>query len=155
MRLGGYDLLRKFGHDPPKSMTSMKVSNIGVVTLLLAGIIACAISAHAAETWTETWTCTYSTAVDNRPTVTRFEVSPPNLIETNFHQTYRIEKNNDYGLVATSSISKIEQGHKEPTVGAVSVVINKMTGEFWWVFAIAAGQPAAVNQPAHGKCIKD
>ena len=123
--------------------------------IVAAGVIACATSAHTAEKWTETWTCTHSTAVDNRPTVTRFEVSPPDLIEVNFHQTYRIEKNNAYGLVATSSISKIEQDHKEPTVGAVSVVINKMTGEFWWVLAIAAGQPAAVNQPAHGKCIKD
>src|SRR5450759_2011663 len=82
------------------------------------------------------------------------EVSPPNLIEANFHQTYRIEENNDYGIVATSSISKIEQGHKEPTVGAVSIIINKKTGEFWWVSAIA-GQPAAVNQPVQGKCIKD
>jgi hypothetical protein len=132
----------------------MEARRLGV-TLLSASVIACAISAHAAETWTETWTCTHSTAVDNRPTITRFEVSPPNLIEANFHQSYRIEKNNEYGLVATSSISKIEQGHKEPTVGAVSVVINKMTGEFWLVSAITAGQPAAMNQPAHGKCIKD
>jgi hypothetical protein len=115
---------------------------------------ACATSAHAAEKWTETWTCTHSSTPDNRPTVTRFEVSPPNLIEANFHQTYRIEENNDYGIVATSSISKIEQGHKEPTVGAVSIIINKKTGEFWWVSAIA-GQPAAVNQPVQGKCIKD
>jgi hypothetical protein len=115
---------------------------------------ACATSVHAAEKWTETWTCTHSSAPDNRPTVTRFEVSPPNLIEANFHQTYRIEENNDYGIVATSSISKIEQGHKERTVGAVSIIINKKTGEFWWVSAIA-GQPAAVNQPVQGKCIKD
>ena len=115
---------------------------------------ACTTSAHAAEKWTETWTCTHSSSPDNRPIVTRFEVSPPNLIEANFHQTYRIEENNDYGIVATSSISKIEQGHKEPTVGAVSIIINKKTGEFWWVSAIA-GQPAAVNQPVQGKCIKD
>lgn len=138
-----------------EAKTSMKARHLGVAALLLVGIIPCATSVHAAETWTETWTCTHSSAFDNRPTITRFEVSPPNLIEANFHQTYRIEKNNDYGIVATSSISKIEQGHKEPTVGAVSIVINKMTGEFWWVSAIAAGQPAAVNQPAHGKCIKD
>jgi hypothetical protein len=136
-------------------VSCMKARHLGVVALLLPGIIALAISAHAVETWTETWTCTYSTAVDNRPTVTRFEVSPPDLIETNFHQTYRIEKNNDYGLVATSSISEIKRGHKEPTVGAVSVIINKMTGEFWWVSAITTGQPPAVNQPAHGKCIKN
>lgn len=133
----------------------MKARLLVVAGLLSAGVIACVTSAHAAETWTTTWTCTHSSAFDNRPTITRFEVSPPDLIETNFHQTYRIEKNNDYGIVATSSISEIEKGHQEPTVGAVSIVINKMTGEFWWVSAIAAGQPAAVNQPAHGKCIKD
>jgi hypothetical protein len=123
--------------------------------IVAAGLIACATPGHAAETWTETWTCTHTSPIDNQPTITRFEVSPPDLIEAKFHQTYRIEKNNDYGIVATSSISKIEQGHKDPTVGAVSIVINKMTGEFWWVSAIAAGQPATVNQPVHGKCIKD
>jgi hypothetical protein len=123
--------------------------------IMAATVIACTTSAHAAETWTETWTCTHTSPIDNQPTITRFEVSPPDLIEAKFHQTYRIEKNNDYGIVATSSISKIEQGHKDPTVGAVSIVINKMTGEFWWVSAIAAGQPATVNQPVHGKCIKD
>ena len=121
---------------------------------MAVAFFACATSAHAAEKWTETWTCTHSSPPDNRPTVTRFEVSPPNLIEANFHQTYRIEGNNDYGIVATSSISKIEQGHKEPTVGAISIIMNEKTGEFWWVSAIA-GQPAAVNQPVQGKCIKD
>ncbi len=86
----------------------------------------------------------------------RFELSPPNnIIETNFRQTYRIEKNNDYRLIAILTISKIEEGHKEPTVGAVSVVINKIIGEFLWVSAITGEQPATINQPAHGKCIKD
>ena len=120
--------------------------------IMAATVIACTTSAHAAETWTETWSCTHS-SFDNRPIITRFEVAPSDLIEANFHQTYRIQKNNDYGIVATSSISEIEQGHKEPTVGAVSIV-NKMTGEFLWVTAIA-GQPAAVNQPVQGKCVKD
>ena len=125
-------------------------------SLIAAGVvIACATSSHAAETWTETWSCTYTSALDNRLTITRFEVSPLDLIEAKSHQTYRIEKNNEYGIVATSSISKIEQGHKDPTVGAVSIVINKITGEFLLVSAIAAEQPAAVNQPAHGKCVKD
>jgi hypothetical protein len=32
--------------------------------------------------------------------------------------------------VATSSISEIHQSQKETTVGAVSIVINKMTGDF-------------------------
>ena len=144
--------LRNFCHNPK---TTMKTRIIEIAAVLSASVIACAISADAAETWTEMWTCTHSSASDNQPTVTRFEASPPDLIEVNFHQMYHIEKNNDYGLVATSSISKIEQGHKIPTVGAAAVIINKMTGEFWWVSAITAEQPAAVNQPAHGKCIKD
>jgi hypothetical protein len=93
--------------------------------VMAASVIVCATSAHAAETWTDTWTCTHPSFDDHRPTITRFEVSPPNLIEANFHQTYRIEKNNDYGIVATSSISAIEQGHKEPTVGVVSIVSIK------------------------------
>ncbi len=122
--------------------------------IVATGVIACSMAAHAAETWTETWTCTHSSGI-NGSTITRFEVSPPDLIEAKFHQRYHIEKNNDYGIVATSTISKIEQGHKDPTVGAVSIVINKTTGEFLWVSAIAAGQPAAVNQPAHGKCVKN
>jgi hypothetical protein len=128
---------------------------VGITAVALIIFGGGATPGHAAETWTETWTCTHTSPIDNQPTITRFEVSPPDLIEAKFHQTYRIEKNNDYGIVATSSISKIEQGHKDPTVGAVSIVINKMTGEFWWVSAIAAGQPATVNQPVHGKCIKD
>lgn len=122
--------------------------------IVVATVIACWTLAHAAETWTETWTCTHTSASDKRPTITRFEVSPPDLVEANFHQTYHIEKNNDFGIVAASSVSKIEQGHKEPTVGIVSIVINRMTGEFLWATAIA-GQHAAVNQPAHGKCVKD
>jgi hypothetical protein len=123
--------------------------------IVAAGVIACATSAYAAETRTETWTCTHYSALGNGPTITRFEVSPPDLIDSESHQTYRIEKNNDYGIVATSSISDIEEGHKEPTVGAVSIVINKITGAFWRVSAIAAaGQPDAVNQAAHGWCLR-
>lgn len=48
---------------------------------------------------------------DKRPTITRFEVSPPDLREAQFHQTFR--KNNDYGIVATPSVSEIEQGDKK------------------------------------------
>ena len=123
--------------------------------IVAAGIIARVTSAHAAETGTETWTCTHYSGLGNGPTITRFEVSSPDLIVAKSHQTYRIEKNNDYGIVATSSIAKIEEGHKEPTVGAVSIVINKITGAFLWVSAIAgAGQPGAANQPAHGWCLR-
>jgi hypothetical protein len=98
--------------------------------IVAIGLIGCVTPGHTAETWSETWTCTHTSATDNQPTITRFEVSPPDLIEAKFRRIYRIEINNDYGIVATSSISRIEQGHKDPTVGAVSIVINKTNGEF-------------------------
>jgi hypothetical protein len=106
-----------------------------------------ATSAMAAEGWT----CTYVAPIDNKPTVVSYQLSPPYLIDEKFHDQYRILQNNDYGIVAALSISEIEQGHTKPTVGAITVVINKKTGEFWLATTIA-GQAAVVNQPLHGEC---
>jgi len=117
-------------------------------------LLACATSARAADRWTERWTCTYPDLVA-KPVSLSFELSPPELVETSvFHEHYRILENNDYGVVAVSSISKIELGHTQPTVGATTVVINKGTGEFWLAPAIS-GQPAIMNQPVRGNCLKN
>jgi hypothetical protein len=63
--------------------------------------------------------------------------SPRNLLTPAGQGThYRILQNNDYGLVATFSVSGIIDGAKDPYVGATSVLINKMTGEFNWAEAI-------------------
>jgi hypothetical protein len=67
-------------------------------------------------------------------------VSPPDLIDTKSHDHYCILQNNDDGLVATSSISEIEESQRAPTVGAVTVVINEETGEFWWRTVITRAQ---------------
>jgi hypothetical protein len=80
------------------------------------------------------------------PVLTRFEVSPPDLIDAKHHHHYRILQNNDFGLVAASSIAEIEEGQKGPTVGAYTVVINKGTGEFWLGTTIA-GQAADAPSP--------
>jgi hypothetical protein len=117
-----------------------------IISLLLTFI--CATSASA-----EGWTCTYLFSSGVQPTLIQFELSPPDLINTKLHEHYRILQNNDYGLVAVSSIAEIEQGKQQPTVGAATVVIDKGTGEFWLATAIA-GQPSDVNQPVHGTCLK-
>jgi hypothetical protein len=129
-----------------------------VMVLMGVALLASATSAKAAEAWT----CTYffdEAPVGNEPSpLVRFEVSPPDLIETKSHQRYPILQNNNYGIVATSSISEIEEGQKDPTVGAATVVINKGTGEFWWGTTIAGMVPLMareVNKPVHGKCLKD
>jgi hypothetical protein len=119
--------------------------------IVAVGVIACATSAQA-----EAWTCTYILDGSTEPILHRFQLSPPDLIETTYNEHYRVLRNNDYGLVATEAISRIEEGQQRATVGAHTVVINKETGEFWWHMLIT-GQGAdynALNKPIKGKCIK-
>jgi hypothetical protein len=84
----------------------------------------------------------------------RFEVSPPDLVESEFQKHYPIVENNDYGLVAAAPISQIEKGDKAATVGVTTVVINKGTGELW-LSIILTGHGPAVNKPVKGKCLKN
>ena len=84
--------------------------------------------------------------------VARFEVVPPDVIDTGSKEHYRILQNNDYGMVATLGVSKVEAD--QPVVGAASIVINKGTGEFWWN-NIFAGPARVSNGSAHGKCRKE
>jgi hypothetical protein len=120
---------------------------------IVTAVVCFATSAGA----TEAWTCTYtlpSGGTVSDPVLVRFEVSPPDVIDADTEEHYPILQNNDYGLVATSSISQIESGQKSPTVGAVSIVIDKGTGEFWWDTTIA-GASRVANGAAHGTCRKD
>jgi hypothetical protein len=39
--------------------------------IVTAGLIACATPGYTAETWSETWTCTHTSPIDNKPTITR------------------------------------------------------------------------------------
>jgi hypothetical protein len=125
--------------------------------VLVAVLIAFASPAEA----TEVWTCTYTS--QNRafvPTHTdpervRFEVSPPDLIDTGNHEHYRILQNNDYGLVATTSWSEAQNGLKSPVVGARTVVVDKGTGEFWWAMTSVSGAQVALVYQLNGKCLKD
>jgi len=134
--------------------------------LILAGaFLACTTATKAADAWT----CTYpflNDRVQSDNAFVRFEIATPDLIQikapTNLllptpqGTHYRILQNNDYGLVATFSISGIEEGGKDPYVGATSVVINKMTSEFHWVEAITTqDETTFLNQTHRGKCLHD
>ena len=124
------------------------------VSFLAAGILAsCLPSAAKAEAWT----CTYVMDGSKEASLHQFEVSPPDLVERQSNEHYLLLQNNEFGLVATSAISAIEQGQQKPTVGASTVVINKQTGDFWWGTLIAGLDPAleGINKPIRGKCIRD
>ena len=107
-------------------------------------LLTCATSAEA----TEAWTCTYLAGVMDA-VIVRFEVSPPDLIDAGTQERYRILQNNENSLSAAISISQNREGQQEPSVGALAIMINKATGEFWWnnTFVGVAR--------AHGKCLKD
>ena len=124
------------------------------VLMVAFALLSIATSAQAAEVWTCTYTYTVRMGTPPEPWLIRLEVSPPDLIDSGSQQHYRILQNNDYGLVATLGISEIQAGQKDPTIGAVSIVINKGTGEFWWNTTISGPSPEP-NGSSQGKCLKD
>jgi hypothetical protein len=67
---------------------------------------------------------------------------------------YRLLQNNEYGVVAVSSISEIEKDQVKATIGGTLVVIDKATGEFWWSTTMAHPPLVGLNQPVQGKCQK-
>ena len=134
--------------------------------LIFAGFafLAYATSAEAADAWTCTFR--YSDGTDTDQLV-RFEIASSDLIETKGPSQsasiipvgthYRILQNNDYGLVATYSYSGTPEGSKEPYVGAISVVINKMTGQLFWTEATTTKDESIgpFHASGRGKCLHD
>lgn len=97
-----------------------------MVKALFVGLtlLACTRSAEAVEAWT----CTYLAGVSDA-VIVRFELLPPDLIDAGTQEHYRILQNNENSLIAAISISRHQEGQRE--LGALSIMINKATGEFW------------------------
>jgi hypothetical protein len=93
-------------------------------------VLAISATSVAAAPAQEAWNCNYSGPLSTGPTAIRFQISGERLIEGQFRDGYRIVQNNEYGLIATLAISQAEKDQQQPTVGAVTVVINKGTGSF-------------------------
>ena len=125
--------------------------------LLVAALIAFASRAEAMEVWSCTYTTLTRAVVPSHtdPELVRFEVSPPDLINSANHEQYRILQNNDYGLVATTSWSEVQSGLKSPVVGARTVVVDKGTGEFWWAMTSVSGTQVALAYQINGQCLKE
>ena len=123
-------------------------------------LLACATSAQAAEKWT----CSHSAIIDpmsNVPPqplgeaeISRFELSPPDLLYDQHQRRYHIVQNDDYALVAAAAVSQIREGEKKRTVGAWTFVIDKATGELALAVIWAAPEPFS-GQAVHGTCLKD
>jgi hypothetical protein len=105
----------------------------------------------------EVWTCTYpGFSRDQRPAgpvIARYREADGFLIEEEFQTKYRILESNQYGVIAVWSISEIEPSNERPSIGAMTIVINKATGEYLRSNTIL-DQPDKVNGPTHGKCLR-
>jgi hypothetical protein len=124
--------------------------------VLVAALITFASPAAAIEVWTCTYTYQSRAVVPTQTPreLVRFQVSPPDLIDSAKSEHYRILQNNDYGMVATKSWSEVQNGLKGPVVGARTVVIDEGTGEFWRAMTSVSAQAAMVEQ-INGTCLKD
>src|SRR5215471_1254807 len=79
----------------------------------------------------DVWICTYpGFTADRRPVIVRFKEQDGFMVEEEFGTKYRILENNEYGVVATWSISLIEPGHATPSIGSMTFLIKKKTGDF-------------------------
>ncbi len=127
--------------------------------LLGLALLAYATSAEAAEAWTcshpvLTGPATMYESLNGGPSITRFELSPPELIDDHHHLRYRIVQNDDHALVATAPVSRTENGQKDPTVEAWTVAINKATGELS-LAVVSTSTDSLMSQTVHGKCLKN
>src|SRR5262245_31681159 len=112
-------------------------------SLIGLSLLASATSAIAGETWNCTHLAGTSDAV-----IERFVLAPPDLVDAGTQEHYPIIQNNENGLIAAISISQNQDGQQEPAVGALSIEINKLTGEFW------SRNTFAGLVRAHGHCVK-
>jgi hypothetical protein len=124
-----------------------------------AALLACATSAQAAEKWT----CSHSAIIDpmsgvvpapDKPEISRFELTSPDLIYDEHQRRYHIVLNDDDALVAAAAVSQIREGEKKRAVGAWTFAIDKLTGELALAVIWAAPEPFA-GQAVHGTCLKD
>jgi hypothetical protein len=75
------------------------------------------------------------------------------VVHDTWREEYQILQNNQFGIVASMSLSKIERDNTSPSIGARTLVINKRTGEFLWS-NLFLDEPDHVNSPNHGTCIR-
>jgi hypothetical protein len=95
----------------------------------------------------ETWTCTFASSFLKQPMSVTYHLVNANLTQissTGVSSNLQVMQNNQYGLVAISLISEIEQDQTTATVGAITVVIEKRTKKFW-LSTIVNDQPNATT----------
>ena len=104
----------------------------------------------------EVWTCTY-TAPDATPVLVRFTVDGETLWSTsstisNARRALKITANNEYGIVAASSlIDRIAPNMPIAEIAGELVIIDRRVASLTWGLVSTTGQRDIAYR---GKCIK-
>jgi hypothetical protein len=133
-------------------MKHIQVFALMILTLAISRAAALSATARADDIWT----CAY--AYQGGTLMEEYAVSDHRLIVRSGVKSigpfdYQILQDNEYGIVAVSSISAIEQGQTQPTIGAVSIVINKRTFEALWTTAWFDPTARGPSEIVRGACI--
>jgi hypothetical protein len=128
--------------------------------IMAAVFFACATSAEAEE-----WTCSHEVLIgpetrggtlSRTSQLSRFTPSPPVVFAdiAGFNGLrFRLVQDDDYALVATETFSETE-GTLDKSVDAMTVAINKVTGEFVLGYLTATEKKSDEEDVVHGKCLK-
>jgi hypothetical protein len=148
-----------WGREPVAVKKAKKTHKTGGVivwiVIVLLTYLAIPIPFAAAQ---EIWTCTWpGFSQDRSPVIQRYRQQGELLVvdHETWREEYRILENNQFGLVATRSISEIESHStsKEPSIGTRTIVIDKRTGELLWSNLFSGSRIASTRQftePASG-----
>lgn len=125
---------------------------------MLRLILAVAILGSAGPAYAgEVWRCAYTDTdlLNSDQVLVQYRPQGQNLVETlasGATKHLNIVKDNKYGVIAVAATAEAPQ-HGRPRVNATTIVIEKLTGDFWRTTTIG-GQPGTSNQPVHGSCFK-
>jgi hypothetical protein len=89
------------------------------------------------------WNCTFTSPVTKEQLSATYRIEKGDIVQTwrnGMNTTFHIVENNKYGLIGIASMSEMEAGKTTPTVGAMTVVIDKGNKKFW-LSSEVNGQP--------------
>ncbi len=99
-------------------------------TTVIAALLAIAICAHALPIHAdETWVCVWGDPKESGNRAFEYTLKGNTLTVDQTGDTFRVLENNEYGIVATGSMSEFVPIQKKPIIAFFSMAIDKSTGK--------------------------
>jgi hypothetical protein len=109
-------------------------------------------TAFAAQSWDCSFRDTNQTQI-----ITKYTLNGDFLVD-NKGIKYQVLKNNDYSIIAVSSVSEMGPADTQPSIGATTIIINLKNMHYNIAYLAMEGNQnstAGGSQTANGDCIKN